>query len=188
MPGRLLLVFSGAVKAGAAAVLAGIVFALAPPAHAATAPRLVDQNGRVFTLGALRGRPLVVTFVAATCTQACPLINAMFARAQQAFAQQHLDARLLTITLEPEKDTPAVMRGLAFKFGADPKRWIVASGRVADVRAIVRAFGVRTGDEHTTFVYVFDRSGTLREQMLASTGLDQQLAAHLRILARGTRR
>ena len=180
--------FSGAVKAGAAAVLAGIVFALAPPAHAAMPTRLVDQNGHIFTLDSLRGRPLIVTFVAATCTQACPLINARFARAQQVFAQEHLDARLLTITLEPEKDTPAVMRGLAIKFGADSKRWIVASGRVPDVRAIVKAFGVRTGDEHTTFVYVFDRNGILREQLLASTNLEGQLAADLRILARGGRR
>ena len=44
-------------------------------------PKLVDQTGHAFTLGSLRGSPVALTFVSAHCTDACPLINAQFARA-----------------------------------------------------------------------------------------------------------
>ena len=125
-----------------------------------------------------------MTFVAARCTEACPLINARFARAQALFEQEHIDARLLTITLEPEHDTLAVMRGLAARFSADPRRWLLATGPVSDVHFLLNAFGVRTGDDHTTFVYVFDSQGELRERLLGSSVLDQELAADLHAIAR----
>ncbi len=178
-------------KAGVAIVVMSTIAALAPPAKAAISgqlqPRLIDQNGHRFVLPDLRGRPLIVTFVDAHCTQACPLINARFARAQDLFAQQHLDARLLTITLDPEHDSPAVMRELAQRFGADSRRWLLASGPPRDVRTIMREFRVVAGDEHTTFVYVFDRNGALRDRLLASSILETQLAVELHVLASGKR-
>jgi protein SCO1/2 len=179
--------FKAAVMCGVAALL----ITPAPPVRAAQPPQLIDQTGRRFTLDQLRGTPLVVAFVATRCTSACPLINARFARAQDVFAQQHMNARLLTITLDPKHDSPAVMRRLAKRFGADPKRWLVASGSVSDVTRIMNAFGVaaREGadgvpDEHTTFVYVFDRNGVLRERIFASSTLEDQLAQDLRAMAR----
>lgn len=140
--------------------------------------KLIDQTGRAFDLGSLRGRPLIVTFVAAHCTDACPLVNAQFAQAQQMFADRHMNVRLLTITLDPEHDPPAVMRDLARRFDADPRGWLVAGGSVAGVHAVMALFGVRAqrsrsgyADVHTTFVYLFDRRGRLRRRLLASTAL-----------------
>ena len=153
----------------------------------AAAPQLIDQTGHHFTLSSLRGHPLVVTFVAARCTDACPLINARFARAQALFEREHIDARLLTITLEPEHDTPAVMRELAARFSAAPRRWLLATGPVKDVHFLLNAFGVMGNrDEHTTFVYVFDAHGQLRERILGSSVLDTELAADLQTIARAT--
>jgi protein SCO1 len=153
--------------------------------HAAAAlpePGLVDQQRRSFTLSSLRGRPLAVTFIAAHCTDACPLINAQFAMAARRIAHEGLKARLLTITLDPEHDSPATMRDLAKRFGADPRYWILASGSTADVHRIMRAFGVisvegRRGyhDRHTTFVYLFDSDGQPVQTMLASTALVDSL-------------
>ncbi|HET7814070.1 MAG TPA: SCO family protein [Candidatus Baltobacteraceae bacterium] len=180
--------FSGARKAAALIVLSGIIGAAAPPPAAAAEPLLVDQNARVFTLSSLRGTPLIVTFVAASCTEACPLINAQFAQTQAAFKRQRLNARLLTITLDPRNDTPRVMRVLAQRFGADPHRWLLASGSVRNVQRVLDAFGVRTGDDHTTFVYVFDANGVLHDRLLASSVLQAQLAGELHAMsARGGR-
>ena len=174
------------IKASAAIVLTAI-FALATPAGAAQQLRLIDQNGRAFSFASLHGKPLIVTFVAAHCTDACPLVNAQFQQADQLFVARRMDVRLLTITLDPENDPPAVMRDLARRFSADPRRWIVASGSVRDVHAVMDAFGVQAqrgrggyADVHTTFVYVFDKRGTLRKTMLASTMLGAQLADELR--------
>jgi protein SCO1/2 len=171
----------------ASALAALVAFtALASPANATPLP-LIDQNGNAFTLGSLRGQPFIVTFVAAHCTDACPLVNAQFAQAQQLFEQQHVNVRLLTITLDPEHDPPAVMRALARRFNADSRHWIVASGNPKVVHAVMNLFGVqaergRSGyaEMHTTFVYVFDRRGRLHKTLLASTILGSQLADDVR--------
>lgn len=150
-------------------------------------PRLVDQLGRHFTMTSLVGTPFAVTFVAARCTDACPLINAQFAAAAQRLHRANVRARLITITLDPQHDTPAVMSQLAQRFDADSRYWLLASGAAPEVRTILDLFGVvarqsRHGypDEHTTFVYLFDARGNLTQTVLASSGLDQQLFDALR--------
>src|SRR5581483_7116454 len=117
-----------------------------PAAHAksddASQPHLVDQTGRRFTLGSLTGKPLAITFVSAHCDDACPLINAQFSAAARSIAKAHLTAKLVTITLDPDHDSPATMRKLANRFEADPRYWLVASGKPSDVRSIMHSFGV----------------------------------------------
>jgi protein SCO1/2 len=168
-----------------------------PRAHRVTAtprtaalrsePQLVDQNGRHFTMSSLTGTPFAVTFVATRCTDACPLINGQFASAAQRLQRAGVRARLVTITLDPQYDTPAVMSRYARRFNADSGNWLLASGTVPDVRAILSVFGVvarqgRRGypDEHTTFVYLFDARGNLTQTLLASSALDDQLFEALR--------
>jgi protein SCO1/2 len=175
----------GRTMASAITILATI--ALATPALAAHPPQLVDQRGRAFTFADLRGTPVVVTFVAAHCTDACPLVNAEFAQTAQSFAQRRMRVRLLTITLDPRHDTAAVMRSLAKRFNADPRTWIVASGNASDVYRVMAAFGVtaqqgRKGyaEFHTTFVYLLDSRGTLRTTILASTSLSKQIVDDVR--------
>ena len=174
------------IRTSAIAILAAI--ALAIPAQAARAlPQLIDQRGHAFTFESLRGTPLVVTFISAHCTDACPLINAEFAQAEQRFAQSHVRVRLLTITLDPEHDSLRDMRDVARRFDADPRTWLVAGGTPANVHSVMAAFGVtaergRKGyaDVHTTFVYFIDARGNLRKTILASTALSDQIVAQVR--------
>lgn len=173
------------IRAGAFAILAAL--ALAHPAAAARMPKLIDQNGHAFTFADLRGTPLIVTFIAAHCTDACPLINAQFAQAAQRFAQSNARVRLLTITLDPEHDSLRNMREIALRFHADPHRWILADGSLADVHSVMAAFGVEAqrgrkgyADVHTTFVYYIDGRGVLRKTILASTALTDQLVGLVR--------
>lgn len=168
------------IATSALAILAAIALGL--PAPGARLAHLVDQNGTRFTLQSLRGTPLVVTFIAAHCTQACPLVNAQFAQAARRLAAEHARVKLLTITLDPQHDSLADMRRIAQRFGADARTWIVAGGRQADVRAVMSAFGVvaqrgRKGyaDVHSTFIYFLDARGVLRKTILASTVLDKQI-------------
>ena len=147
---------------------------------------LVDQDGHAFSLADLRGRPIVVTFVAAHCADACPLINAQFARAQTLLHERHIDARLLTITLDPEHDSFADMRGIARTFSAERGRWIVASGSVPRVHQLMRAFGVTAergargyADVHSTYIYLLDRHARLYATKLASTDLADEIIAEV---------
>ena len=160
-------------------------------AAAALAAMLVDQTGHGFTLASLHGRPAIVTFVSAHCTDACPLIDAQFAAAATRIAHDGLPARLVTITLDPRRDTPATMHALAKRFDADPRHWLVAGGAPDRIDAVLRAFGVVTetapdGDReaHTTFVYVLDGEGRVVRTMLASAELSDDLVNAARALAK----
>jgi protein SCO1 len=167
----------------------GSVATAPPPKPQGTAhqPHLVDQLGRSFTLASLRGQPLAITFISAHCTDACPLINAQFADASRRIAASHLAARLVTITLDPQNDSPKTMRVLAQRFEANPHYWLLASGRVSEVETIMQNFGVistkgRDGyrEEHTTFVYLFNARGTLAQTMLASSNLSDAIVDAVR--------
>ncbi|MBV8531691.1 MAG: SCO family protein, partial [Candidatus Eremiobacteraeota bacterium] len=154
---------------------------------ARSGPPLIDQHGHRFTLDSLRARPLAVTFISAHCTDACPLIDAQFADAARKIAAAHLGARLLTITLDPEHDSPATMRALAERFEADPRYWLVAGGSISGIHRIMQSFGVisvagKNGyrEEHTTFVYILNAEGKLTQTMLASSGLSDDVVNALR--------
>lgn len=150
-------------------------------------PKLIDQRGRSFDLASLRGKPLVITFVSAHCTDACPLIDGQFADASRRIAREHLPGRLLTITLDPEHDSPQTMHALAKRFEANPRYWLVAGGTRANVHATMRRFGVISvegkhgeDDRHTTFVYVLNSNGDLVRTMLASSTLNDEIVDTLR--------
>jgi len=137
---------------------------------------LVDQQGRSFTLASLHGRPIVMTFVATRCTDACPIADATFLKLQQRLETAKRDAVLLTVTLDPRYDTPFVMARESAALGADPNLWRLASGTPRNVEALMHAFGVvtepdRNGvpDVHSTLIYVFDRNGRISKRLLLST-------------------
>lgn len=156
-------------------------------APSAPQPPLVDQRGDSFTLASLRGKPLVITFVSAHCTDACPLIDGQFADAARRIARAHIAARLLTITLDPEHDSPSTMRELASRLEANPHYWLLAGGSVRNVHTVMREFGVLSvegkrgyHDEHTTFVYVMNSNGRLAQTMLASSALSDSIVDAVR--------
>lgn len=131
---------------------------------------------------------MIVTFVSAHCTDACPLINAQFAAAAQRIQHDRLAARLLTITLDPEHDSPQTMRELARRFDADPRHWLVAGGSRSEVHAVMRAFGVisiegkhGSDDHHTTFIYAIGPNGELAQTLLASSATQDEILDGLHI-------
>ena len=169
-----------------------VALALGPRAavaaqHDALRIPLVDQLGAPFSLGALHGEPVVVTFVATRCTDACPIANEMFSRLDERLRKDHVRARLVTVTLDPAFDTPFVMARFAREYRADPRTWELATGKVSDVRALMGAFGVvappgagGVPDAHTSFVYVLDGRGHLARTLLLSTNIVDEAAKLLR--------
>lgn len=158
---------------------------LITPAYAGNSS-LYDQTKKSFTLDALRGTPVVLTFVSAHCVDACPLINAQFEAMQSQMRKTHLAVRLVTLTLDPEHDRWTDMKKIAVTFGADSHYWIVGSGTSSQMHALMHRFnvvaqrGARGYDDlHTTYVYLIDRRGHLVKTMLASTNLPADLFAEL---------
>jgi protein SCO1/2 len=128
---------------------------------------LTDQTGAVVRLSQFRGEPVGVTFLYTTCpdVSACPMTMAKFSRLD-ALLRAKKFGHLLVVTVDPEHDTPAVLRDYARKAGADPSRWSFLTGEPAAVADVASRFGVlysRKGSQvlHQQGVAVVDPDGKL---------------------------
>lgn len=128
---------------------------------------LTDQTGRAFRLSQMRGEPVAVAFLYTRCpiATACPLTSARFAKLDSILKEKGF-GKLLTITVDPEHDTPKVLAEYAKHLGADPVRWKFLTGDPKAVAEVASSFGVLYyPDEgqvvHTQAVAVVDPDGRL---------------------------
>jgi len=106
----------------------------------------VDQDGRAVRLHDLRGRPLVISFLYTRCPlpDFCPAIESRLAALQQRVKHDPglAGTGIVAVTIDPEYDTPAVLKAHAAERGADTAIWRFVTGSLADVDAFGRQFGV----------------------------------------------
>ena len=142
---------------------------------------LVDQTGTTFTLRALH-RPTAVVFIDTDCDDACAIAEGIFAQLAERLKNAHLDARLVTVTLDPDHEPPIVMAAAARKFNADAARWRWASGQPRNVKDLMAAFNVVRINKkfHSTFAYVLDARGLPAREILLSTSAGAELLSALR--------
>lgn len=120
---------------------------------------LLDEAGASIAMSTLRGHRVALTFIYTRCPipDFCPLMDRHFAEVQRALAAlpDLADVRLLSVTLDPAFDTPAVLAGHAAALGADPRRWHFATGAPDDVLAFAKRFGViaEPGETATALVH-----------------------------------
>lgn len=88
---------------------------------------LTDQQGKPFGLADLKGKVWVASFTYASCKTSCPMVGAQMARLQELIPPSP-DFKLVTITVDPEKDDPAGLAQWAAKLGAAPGRWQFLTG------------------------------------------------------------
>ena len=94
------------------------------------------------TLADHRGKVLAVTFIYATCRDACPVLTAKMAAIQRKLgADFGPRVRFASITVDPEIDTPAVLKAYAEKYSADFGGWSFLTGTSADVKDVVHRYG-----------------------------------------------
>jgi protein SCO1/2 len=92
------------------------------------------------------GRPVVLSFVYTSCTTVCPVTSATLAELQRRLGAARDSVHLVSITIDPEFDTPARLREYAKQFGAGPE-WQHYTGTLTASRAAQRAFDVYRGDK-----------------------------------------
>ncbi len=98
--------------------------------------QLVDQTGKPVTRESLLGKPWVANFIFARCTFQCPATCRKIMELNQELAG--VDVRFVTITVDPVHDTVPVMAEFAQIWGADPGRWIFATGEPEQVWKLIR--------------------------------------------------
>jgi protein SCO1/2 len=170
---------------------------LAKPVSNAT---LIDQSGKKFQLHDALGKVVVVTFVYTKCPDVCPLFTAKFASLQRALEQREksptrsknqktIDYLLLTITTDPEYDTPAQLNSYAEHFKPNFSSWLFLTGAKQELAKVWKDFGVnvrKSADghvQHTALTTVIDRRGVRRVDYYGDKWQEKELLQDLVALA-----
>ena len=110
--------------------------------------RLVDQQGKPRPFSAFKGHRVAITFIYTRCPlpEFCPLMDRHFAAIQKTLAGKPdlRDVRLVSATMDPEFDTPAVLRGHAERLKADPDVWTFLTGKPEEASKFALQFGIFT--------------------------------------------
>lgn len=126
--------------------------------------RLIDQHGETFTQEELLGTVWVVDFVFTTCAGPCPLMTAQFADLQDRYSQSK-DFRLVSISVNPEFDTPEVLKVYGDQYGADHSRWAFLTGDREEIHKLAwEGFHVGTEDDpifHSLRFILINRTGKI---------------------------
>jgi cytochrome oxidase Cu insertion factor (SCO1/SenC/PrrC family) len=104
---------------------------------------LHERSGRLVTRDDLREKIWIAGFIFTRCVHECPLVSNRMARLQETFAAQ-TELRLVSITVDPEHDTPEVLSRYAEGFGAHPQRWLFLTGEKMAIYRLTRE-GFRLG-------------------------------------------
>lgn len=155
---------------------------------------LVDQTSSPVSRAALAGEPWVANFIFTRCSSVCPRLTERM-RALQALAQRHDDAlRLVTFSVDPEHDEPAVLKSYADAYGADQTTWKFLTGSEASIEAIARSFAVALDGEadpgksnfgimHSGHLILVDERGWIRGYYPSSdAGVEKRILVDLKRL------
>lgn len=148
------------MKTALALVLALVPLAVAaqeppanPAAHYFQNLALVDQNGRTVDLynDVMKGHTVVINSFFASCTASCTVMAGNYSHLQKRFP----DLRLVSITVDPENDTPAALKKYAARMKANAS-WLFLTGSKEQVRAALAKLGlaVDARDAHSNVLLV----------------------------------
>jgi protein SCO1 len=105
---------------------------------------LTDQNGRSVSLASLKGKPVLVDFIYASCPSLCPMVTEKFAVAARRLGA-NLGSRVefVSITVDPEHDDPAELRAFADKHDADRPGWLFLTGKPVEIEKVLDAYDLK---------------------------------------------
>lgn len=134
---------------------------------------LSTQAGDKLTSADLKGHVLLVSFIFTTCNGTCPATTHRMSQIQEELKSrgQFKDGRvrLLSITLDPARDTPEVLQGYMKLYDADPDHWSFLTGPPDQVSAVVKAWGMwakpaANGQlDHPSRIFLVDPQSRIRE-------------------------
>ena len=134
---------------------------------------LTSQDGWEVTLASLRGKVVAVTFIYTWCPDVCPMLTDKMARVQDELGPDFgSKIAFVSITIDPERDTPEALKEYAAAFGADLAGWSFLTGPPAAVREVAHRYGVAVAPgadgqvDHTLLTTLVDRNGNMRVQYL----------------------
>jgi protein SCO1/2 len=168
-------------------VLAVLTFPVALSAHHAGGDKrlpvigpappftLTSQDGKPVALADLRGKVVALTFIYTGCPDICPLLTQKMVQVQDELGTEFgKKIAFVSISLDPDRDTPEVLKDYAQFWGARLDGWSFLTGSLEAVRDVTRHYGVfftkkEDGSvEHSQLTTLIDADGQMRVQYLGA--------------------
>lgn len=159
--------------------------------------KLTNQAGKQVTERDFAGKVWVASFVFTRCASVCPMLTAKFRDLQKELRDVPAVA-YVSISVDPEYDTPSVLSAYAARFDADVARWQFLTGPLADIeRTVVNGFKMHIGDRkplahdptlveimHGEHFVLVDQKGTIRGYFHSDEAGLAELATAARALSK----
>jgi protein SCO1/2 len=165
------------------------------PAGPATNFSLTDHNGQPFELTSLRGKTVMLFFGYSTCPDVCPTTLSKLVRVSRLLGADSARVKTLYVTVDPERDTPEVLKADLGLFRLDA---LGLTGSRAAVDTVVAQYGVKYeivptpqsagkySVSHSTTLYVLDANGALQRSFPYEATADEIAAGVRTVIAGGT--
>ena len=171
----LVLILLGLAYALSLAGLRGHRHSLSPVLGTVDEFKLMDQDGRLITRADLSNHVWVADIIFTRCAGSCPIMSRSMKSLQDALPPAS-GAKLVTLTTDPDFDTPMVLKQYAERYGADSNRWIFLTGPKVDLARLaanslkLSATPIQPEDQqnpadlfvHSTMFVVVDKQARLR--------------------------
>ena len=159
-------------------LIAALLLGQADPSRLAVIEQAADftlttQDGATFKFSGQKGKVVLVSFVFTTCNGSCPATTHRMSLIQRELKERGLlkegKVHLLSVTLDPARDTPEVLRGYQKLYDGDPATWTMLSGGPDEVAKVIAAWGMwvkptANGQlDHPSRVFLVDQQGRVRE-------------------------
>ena len=191
---NILMILCAGGLAAPAVGLAEIVSQAGPTSEAAAEEKarkyftdleVIDQNGRKlrFYSDVLKGRVVLINFIFTNCPDACPMVTHKLMQVRNMMVPAIKDdVWFISVSVDPERDTPEAMKEFAQKQGVDESRWLFLTGDKKNLEFIVKRLGQYTQEveAHSTLMLAGNdrtRHWTRVMPMVPPEGVAQQLRA-----------
>jgi protein SCO1/2 len=130
---------------------------------------LINQDNERFDSAKLRGKVVALNFIFTTCSDVCPVFTANLAQLQRTLNRRYReDIFFVSVTTDPEVDSPKVLKAYAQRYNADLKNWAFLTGSEAELKRVWKSFGIRVIRkargliQHDSLTTVIDQQGFTR--------------------------
>ena len=148
---------------------------------------LTSDKGTTIDNKSLAGKVWIADFIFTSCSGPCPVMTRSMAAVAKKL-ELHPEVNFVSISVDPETDTPEVLARYGEKFGANPERWHFLTGTVESIQQLaVKGFMIGSVDDpviHSTKFCLVDQKGQIRGYFTGTDEVetDQLIAAALRLL------
>ncbi|RUO46059.1 SCO family protein [Pseudidiomarina donghaiensis] len=148
------------------------------------------HTGETIQLAELQGQPVLVSMIYGSCTTACPVLVNDARRVYQALPEAYRKhVKLLMVSFDQDRDTPAALAEYANKYGLGENVWLFLHGQDDNIRALATLLGVRyrkraDGDfDHSNLVTVLDTKGRIVQRTEGlNRPVDEAVAALMKVI------